>query len=445
MTTAGTYLRKSWRACAIAIAFLAMITVGYLTISVVSSCPAEAQLCGCSVVCVMQGPTSVSALYAMVTAQSSAQITTATGLINTQYALAAEAFSLQAAIRFAQVVFDIWDWFDTFWYYNEKPSMQAQVEQANVMETVQATTMSMFRDAADTIRSNHVTKELQFQSEREASPSVQICMAATASGGMFRANTITDAYGRAAAAAAGPRSGGALGSDGARGAAADIAMRAERVRWTYCDMSENGGINDCRAQEGPLVNADIDAATTIFSRDTIDLLDPSTRAAVDALVINVAEPVVQNNIPREKIATAQGMEQQMRRDETRAQRQTIHTALQYVIARRAPSGSNGQFIAAIRDSAGIPPDLLSENPSYHEIMEAMLTERFRTGRYSVEQIDTPANADRDLAVQNAFQVMQMNDQLELLDRYSLMLAAEMGLEAREQRRDSGLDRREQRR
>ncbi len=156
-------------------------------------------------------------------------------------------------------------------------------------------------------------------------------------------------------------------------------------------------------------------------------------------MINVAEPFVSNNINPASLNTAQGIQAALARDELRAQRQTIHTALQYTIARRAPSGSNGAFIAAIRDSAGIPPDLLSDNPSYQEIMEAMLSERFRNGQYSVEQIDTPANADRELAVQNAFQVMQMHDHLELIDRYALMLAAEMGIEARELRDGKGLE------
>lgn len=442
MTTAGAYLRRSWRKLAIVVAFVAMVTVGYLTMSVATSCPAQAQVCTCGI-CVAQGPTSVSALFAMVSAQTATQIGVATGLINAQYALAAEAFALQATIRFGQVVMDIEDWFDTFWFYNEKPSMQAMTEQKNVMDSIQATTMSTFRDGAELLRTNHMMGEMQFESEREAAPSVQTCIAATGVGGVARAHEITDAYARAAAAEAAPRSGGALGTSGARGTSADIAIRAEQVNALYCDKTENNGKNNCRAS-GALVNADIDVAGTVFSKDTIDLPDDQRRAATNALVANVAEPKVQNNIPHEKLNTASGIQQQLDRDEMRAQRQTIHTALQYVIARRAPSGSNGQFIAAIRDSAGIPPDLISDNPSYHEIMEAMLSERYRTGRYTAEQIDTPENANRDLAVQNAFQVMQMHDQLELMDRYALMLAAEMGVEAKELRADGRRDNREQR-
>jgi hypothetical protein len=261
-------------------------------------------------------------------------------------------------------------------------------------------------------------------------------MAATAVGGIGRANTITDAYARAAPADAAPRSGGARGTSGERGTAADIRERAETVRALYCDPDENNGVNDCRSS-GALINADIDVAGTVFSKDTIDLPDDQRRAATDALVANIAEPFIANNIPAAELNSTKGIAAQIARDEQRAQRQTIHAALQYVIARRAPSGSNGAFIAAIRDSAGIPPDLLSDNPSYNEIMEAMLSERFRTGQYSVEQIDTPSNAERDLTVQYAFQVMQMHDHLELMDRYALMLAAETGLEARELRNDRG--------
>lgn len=435
MTTAGAYLRRSWRSLAVVAVFVAMITVGYLTMSVATSCPAQAQTCSCGI-CVMQGPTSVSGLFATVSAQTAAQIGTATGLINAQYALAAEAFALQATIRFGQIVMDIDDWFDTFWYYNEKPSMQGMAEQDNVMASMQAAAMSTFRDGAEVLRTNHLMGELEFESERNAIPSTQVCMAATAVGGIGRANTITDAYARAAPADAAPRSGGARGTSGERGTAADIRERAETVRALYCDPDENNGVNDCRSS-GALINADIDVAGTVFSKDTIDLPDDQRRAATDALVANIAEPFIANNIPAAELNSTKGIAAQIARDEQRAQRQTIHAALQYVIARRAPSGSNGAFIAAIRDSAGIPPDLLSDNPSYNEIMEAMLSERFRTGQYSVEQIDTPSNAERDLTVQYAFQVMQMHDHLELMDRYALMLAAETGLEARELRNDRG--------
>ena len=435
MTTAGAYLRRSWRQCAVVAVFLAMITVGYLTMSVATSCPAQAQVCSCGI-CVMQGPTSVSGLFATVSAQTAAQIGTATGLINAQYALAAEAFALQATIRFGQIVMDIDDWFDTFWYYNEKPSMQGMTEQDNVMASMQAAAMSTFRDGAEVLRTNHLMGELEFESERNAIPSTQVCMAATAVGGIGRANTITDAYARAAPADAAPRSGGSRGTSGERGTAADIRERHETVRALYCDPAENNGVNTCQSS-GALVNADIDVAATVFSNDTINLPDDQRKAATDALVANIAEPFITNNVNPTELNTARGIQQMIARDEMRAKRQTIHTALQYVIARRAPSGSNGAFIAAIRDSAGIPPDLLSDNPSYNEIMEAMLSERFRTGRYSIEQIDTPSNAERELTVQNAFQVMQMHDHLELMDRYALMLAAEVGLEATELRNDRG--------
>ncbi len=432
MTTAGAYLRKAWRKFAIITAFVVMVTVGYLTMSVATSCKAEAQACGCGGLCVAQGPSSVSSSFVNVQGQTLGQIGVATGLINAQYALAAEAFALQAAVRFGQVVFDIIDWFDTFWYYNERPSMQAEVEQANVMNVVQSATMSTFRDQAEMLRTQHMMAEMKFQSERDAQVSPQVCMAGTVAGGLTRAETVTDAYARAAAADAAPRSAGARGSTAERGAASDTAERWKQMRTLFCDPDENNGVNAC-AKNPPLVNADIDVASTVFSKETIDLPDDQRRAATNALVANVAEPFVMNNIPAAQLESASGIERSIERDEMRAQRQTIHTALQYVIARRAPSGANGRFVAAIRDSAGIPPDLMSENPSYNEMMEAMLNERYRTGQYSIEQIDTPANANRELTVQNAFQVMQMHDHLELMDRYALMLAAEVGLEAQELR------------
>ncbi len=435
MTTAGSYLRTSWRSLVMVVAFLGMLTVGYLTMSVATSCPAQAQVCSCGI-CVLQGKTAVSAVFLEISAQTATQIGIATGIINTQYALAAEAFGLQAAARFGQVIIDIMDWFDTYWYYNEKPAMQAMTEQANVMDAIQTATMSTFRDGAEMLRTQHVMSELRFQSERELQTSEQLCVVGSVSGSLARAHALTDAYGRAAAADAARRSGGEKGTSGERGTAADIAARWQDVRTRYCDPDENNGQNTC-VSSGGFVNADIDVAGSVFEKDTIDVTDPAVRHAVDTLVANIAEPFIENNIPESQLATTVGIQRQLERDEVRAKRQTIHSALQYTIARRAPASGNGAFVAAIRDTAGIPPDLLSNNPSYHEIMDAMLVERYRSGQYTLDQADTPANAERDVTVQNAFQVMQMHDYLELLDRYALMLAAQTGIEVRNTRSGDG--------
>ena len=71
------------------------------------------------------------------------------------------------------------------------------------------------------------------------------------------------------------------------------------------------------------------------------------------------------------------------------------------------------------------------SPSHIEIMQALTVERARSGRYALEQIDEPENNRREMVIQQALQIMQMNDQLDLMDRYSLLLAAQVGAEVKE--------------
>lgn len=422
--------RKVWRQTAMAVGFVAITTLGYLSMSIATSCPVQAQSCGCGV-CVAVAP-GAAGMFADVGVQTGLQIGAATSIITAQYTLAASAFALQATARFGQIVLDIDDWFDTFWYYNERPSMQAQVEQQNVMDTIQAVTLSTFRDSAEQARTSQLLSELQVESALAYQPSEQVCAAGTIAGGLTRANTIARAYARAAPVESAGRSAGTRGTSGERGAANDISERWNNVKASYCNASENGGASGC-ASDGTMVNADIDVTGTVFQKDTIDLTDPATKASVDDLIDNIAEPFVPNNIPASTLNSATGKEDMIKRDEYRAQRQVIHAALEYVVSRRAPSGIDGQFVNNMRGAAGISADMFSESPSHNEIMDVMMNERFRTGQYSVEQVDTPENNAREATVQNAFEAVQGKDLLDLTDHLSLLLAAQTGIEAREMR------------
>lgn len=406
----------------LALSFVVMVTVGYLTMNVATSCRAEAAVgaCGCQI-CVV--PFGVTSAFAAITTQVVSQVGVATGLITANYALAATAFGLQAVAEFNNIARDLDDWFDTFWFYQLRPAMQEQTEQINTLDMAQAVNLSTHEDAHELARTDRMRSEQEIEAERVHRPGQQVCVAGTMAGGLMRANTVARAYARAAPIEAAERS-----LKG--GAAADVRERFEDYATTYCDPSENNGNAAC-AGPTPRMNADIDVTGQVFSKDTIDLRDPGTKAAVDTLINNVAEPKVPENIPVSAGNSAAGAEAMMAREAMRAKRQTIHNALYFTVSRRAPGSRASQHVADLRTAAGIPTDMLSDNPSQYEMMEVMMNERFRSGKYSIEQIDTPENNERELVIQAAFQAMLMHDQLDLLDRYALMLAAQTGIEAAE--------------
>jgi hypothetical protein len=368
-----------------------------------------------------------------------ADIGIASGIIIANYNLAATAFGAQMAGKFTVIADNIVQWIDTFWYYNMRPAMQEQTEQLNVQETATIRDRGGFEDASEQNRLVNQMNRVEVDSIREYQPGENVCVAGTITGGMARANVISRAYARAAPVEKFNRTDNRGGGPAAASRAGDASARFDNYVARYCNPQDNGGQSACTGGT-PFMDADIDVTGQIFAKDTIDLTDPDTQRSVDDLIRNIAEPFTVNNIPPEALTSAQGKQMMLELEAYKAKRQLIYTALDFIVSRRAPGSQMGAFLGEMRDVAGVNAVDISANPSHNEIMEVMMNERFRTGAYSVDQIDSPENNEREMVIQQAFQVMQMHDQLDLMDRYALMLAAETGVEASKFRKQRSLTR-----
>jgi len=146
----------------------------------------------------------------------------------------------------------------------------------------------------------------------------------------------------------------------------------------------------------------------------------------------------------------------------RTRRQVVYDSLFYIISRRVPGGFNPaaqsqppavntpaplggtenggtqlvDLLRAVRKATGEDPNTgcgpnancLSPDPSRNELFRALVAQRFQSGQYALRQIDEPENNAREQVVDQALQLMQMNDQLELMDHYSLLLSSEISNE-----------------
>ena len=56
----------------------------------------------------------------------------------------------------------------------------------------------------------------------------------------------------------------------------------------------------------------------------------------------------------------------------------------------------------------------------------MITQRFQSGKYALGQIDEPENNQREQVINQALQLIQMSDQMDLMDHWSVLLAAQVG-------------------
>ena len=404
---------------------LACLGAAFVSMNVMTSCDAGAQ-CTCGNQCTYIGAPTL-ALTQIEAEPTQTGIAFATLWLTGYFALAmTTGFMLSVEQKIIEVTNNQVAWWDTFWYYNLRPAMMDQTDQLVTMDQDQNMQLGKFQSGSDMSRTDRTLQVQEVQSHRELRPGENICQAATVSGGMTRAYTFSRAYGSAAPAERGRRGRHVKGTPAAQGPGADQKDRWDTYVSKYCDPNENAGASGCSAA-GAQVGRDIDVSGEVFSKDTIDLKNPATKAAIDDMITNIAEPTVSEPIPEQAIASnsSQGHEAMLQAQSYNAKRQVVFDALYHVVSRRAPGAANKEFIAPMREAAGVATTTLSENPSHFEIMDVMMAERFRTGNYSVSQVDEPENNTREMVVQQAFQAMQLSDQLDLLDKLSLVLAADI--------------------
>lgn len=410
----------------------AFVAAGYMTFSVQTSCTAQAQLCCAPEPCTSTAGGMSLQLTGVVTPWIVAAIATAYGTVTFNFTTAMVAFEMAIAAKIYEVQQNITKWWDEFWFYNLRPAMQAMTVQLNVSDADQSRVLGSYGDALDMNRTNLALMESEIESHRATRATENECVAATVSGGMAHAAGIRRAYGAAAPVEALNRSNNAAGTTAERGTDADMGARWDTYVARYCDSTTNGGNAGC-ASSAAFAGRDIDVAGEIFSKDTIDVRDPDTKQIVDDMIANLAEPFVPNPVNPSLMESPEGREYMIDLNAYKTKRQAIYDALYHIVARRVPGGSAmGEFIRPMREltpsagTSGLDGSYLSDSPSHNEIMEVMMSERFRSGTYNMDQVTEPEANGREAVIQQAFMAIAMSDTLDLVDKYSFLLAAQLG-------------------
>jgi len=431
------------RAVLAAIGFVLMMSGGYLAFNYFISCNADAQ-CHCSL-CTPPGAMSTAISNDIRQVIQDAMDYSKDDAIIPFFDEIHPPWADQTPPKAQEVTDNQIAWWDTFFYYNLRPAMQAMTDQLGVAELDGSRMTGAMNDALDMNRTLQEVAQQEVETHREMRPSETLCVGANTVGGMTDAATMTAAYNEAAPLEFVPRGTNAVGTPAAKGAIADQAQRWTEYTAKYCDPNTNAGNSGCTAA-GTLVNRDLDVTGEIFDKDTIYMNDPDvamggtgTKTVVDDMIKNIAEPIVSEPIPPEVVDTVQGKKALMDLQSIRARRQTVFDVMYHVVSRRVPSSAASQLAQIIQPMRGsflyatglhparfAPPAGLPYRPSHNEVMEVMMGERFRSGAYSLSQIDEPENNAREIVQQQAFQAMQWNDQLDLLDRWSIMLAGQVG-------------------
>jgi hypothetical protein len=452
--------------------FLALFVAGYTATSVVTSCDAQAQACCAGITgteCMGAFTGVTPGLAALFVADILPGLLYATLSVSVYYAAIMAEFMVYVMEEVGDVTNHWLKWWDTFWFYNFSPALQDMTRQLVVLDADQARAIGAINDMLVRNRTISQRSARESKSHAAARPGENVCVAGTLAGGMVQADTFTRVYNTAAATEKLGRTGNQQGTPAASGKAAEMLARYNNYVARYCDPNENAGAAGCTTR-APFAGQDRDVTGMIFQQSTIDLKDPDVKRSIDDLITNIAEPVVRDPMPAGVFESAHGQQYVLENEANKAQRQVIYDTLYHVVARRAPSSDLFPYVAAVHAAAGVPismrrparsgaremaegrgglfgikparaqdapPMPMDEEepvplpPSKNEVMEAVATEQPATGTASVTQVDEPENAQRQAVVQTGLRTRQLSDLLDLMDRYSLIVAGQVGNELKD--------------
>ncbi|MCK4945222.1 MAG: hypothetical protein KAS59_03060, partial [Alphaproteobacteria bacterium] len=109
----------------------------------------------------------------------------------------------------------------------------------------------------------------------------------------------------------------------------------------------------------------------------------------------------------------------------------IRSVPQLITGWRVPGGGRepltGLWVKELRTAGGASATVLSDNPSYKEIMHAMTVDRFNSGRYAAGLITNESAIELEKLTLDVLYLMQLRDYYELLERTALTLAVQTSI------------------
>ena len=167
----------------------------------------------------------------------------------------------------------------------------------------------------------------------------------------------------------------------------------------------------------------------IYNKLTIPVDDAADgekyQKAIEELTENMLNTIAVTPTPENSVNTPQAREQVLQRRSYLARNNAVRQMTQSIIGQRMPGSQLGEWIAEIREEAGIPLDEVGENPSYREVMHALSVDRFNSGKFATELMKDQAGVEMEKLSAQAFYLVQLRDYFELLERMSLVLAVQV--------------------
>lgn len=319
--------------------------------------PTISSPCGCggvnTVPCTVPGSTAI--LTAAVEAAYYSALSASAATVENYISMAVDTLVQTVFSRLEQAEQDLADWFDTYWYYNYKPSLQAMTEQANVAGMDQAQQVAAITDAE---QQNRASLEVQAEEARSAigqsdTAGEEACAVATSAGSLGNANTFSRAMRRAWQNDANGLTLNRRGSPSARGPAVMAAVHAQEFETLFCNPDDNGGNNVCGAADPQFYNADTQVTGRIYNTLTIPVdKDERHLVALQHMFDNLLGRSAASPVGAGAISSAQGQQNWMERRPIAARKNAARSVLNLVAGWRVPGGVAGDGQNCTGNQAG---------------------------------------------------------------------------------------------
>ena len=201
-------------------------------------------------------------------------------------------------------------------------------------------------------------------------------------------------------------------------------------RALFCNPAENGGNNNC---PGTSPRMDEDVEISVLDSDTIEITNPVEDALVmETTVDNLLGRPKSHKIPPSALQGSAGREAALKKRASAAQLDLAAGLISTPMTERLPQGINVGGWRPLLESIGIPPNLISDTPSKHEMLQGYIEymqnpefyQRLGGGEATLAQKDLHVKAiklmlmDSDLAYTEKLMSMFSVQLANYLDQYS---------------------------
>lgn len=337
------------------------------------------------------------------------------------------------AKRIKEFTDEIRDVLADWWNDNMLPSMKLATSELATARPDQSMIRGNFVEAASQVKTQMKFQEKTVEQERRLRLSDHMCPVATAAPALAENERMSRAVATALSMEDSPRRRGQQGSVSANGRGGERQAQWKTYRDTFCDPDENNGNAGC-ATKGLLAGQDTDVNSLLWGeKQTIDFatggVGTDNKLVADTAIQNMLSPVTPEPLPPAALATPEGRREMMRRRSLEARQRTAYNAMARILGTRT-GGVARPEAAAVRMAALNPsdPSVVSSNPSYKELMDAMVRDRYRQPDYLIKLVDEPEAIIREQGNIKSLQLQQMNEIYKRMEELLVLKAAELGQE-----------------